>query len=201
MRMIKSMGCLELSLYLYPRMIALHNLEPEDGFPDPETGHLKMPQSLRASFAKVETGGVYLLDNGQTTLLWMHAQTSPLLLQDLFSQDVDSLKAIDPFLSELPVLETHLNCQARNILEYLRTVRGSKALSLQMARQGLDGAEYEFARGLVEDRNSEAQSYVDWLVHVHRCVQLEVRRRSYSDDAGFASALSLDMTWSWMDDG
>jgi len=27
---------------------------------------------------------------------------------------------------------------------------------------------------LVEDRNNEAQSYVDWLVHIHRHVQLEV---------------------------
>lgn len=202
MRMLKSMGCLELSLYLYPRMIALHNLEPEDGFPDPETGHLKMPISLRASFAKVESGGVYILDNGQTTLLWMHAQTSPNLLIDLFGPNIDSLKAIDPFTTELPVLETHLNCQARNILEYLRTVRGSKALSLQMARQGLDGAEYEFARGLVEDRSSEAQSYVDWLVHVHRCVQLEVRRRSLVPGGdGFAGGFGWDLPWGWIGDG
>jgi len=53
-------------------------------------------------------------------------------------------------------------------------MRGSKALTIQLARQGLDGAEYEFARLLVEDRNNEAQSYVDWLVHIHRHVQLEV---------------------------
>lgn len=200
MRMIKSMGCLELSLYLYPRMIALHNLEPEDGFPDPETGHLRMPNSLRASFAKVETGGVYILDNGQTTLLWLHAQTSPLLIEDLFGPQTSSLKDIDPLATELPVLETHLNCQARNILEYLRTVRGSKALSLQMARQGLDGAEYEFARGLVEDRNSEAQSYVDWLVHVHRCVQLEVRNMN-SHSCGDSVGSTWDMPWAWMGAG
>ena len=173
-RLLKSMGSLELSLYLYPRMIALHNLEPEEGFPDAETGHLRLPATLRASFSRVEPGGVYILDNGQTTLLWMHEQTSPNLLQDLFGPEVDSLKALDPYMSVLPTLETHLNCQARNILEYLRSVRGSKALSVQIARQGMDGAEYEFARGLVEDRNSEAQSYVDWLVHVHRCVQMEV---------------------------
>jgi len=174
MRMLKGMGALELSLYLYPRMIAVHNLAPEDGFPDPDTAHLKMPPSLRASFARVEPGGVYLLDNGQSCFLWLHAQTSPNLLVDLFGPGRDSLKALDPYASALPVLETHLNCQVRNVLEYLRTVRGSKALSVQLARQGLDGAEYEFARGLVEDRNSEAQSYVDWLVHIHRCVQLEV---------------------------
>jgi protein transport protein SEC24 len=174
MRMIKSMGALELSLYLYPRMIPIHNLNPEDGFPDPEIGHLKMPPSIRTSFSRVEEGGAYLLDNGQNCYLWIHAQVSPNLLVDLFGEGKDSLKALDPYSSSLPVLQTHLNAQVRNIMEYLKTVRGSKAMTIQLARQGLDGAEYEFARMLVEDRNNEAQSYVDWLVHIHRHVQLEV---------------------------
>lgn len=174
MRMIKAMGALELSLYLYPRMVPIHNLNPEDGFPDPETGHLKMPLSIRTSFSRVEEGGAYLLDNGQNCYLWIHAQVSPNLLVDLFGEGKDSLKALDPYSSSLPVLQTHLNAQVRNIMKYLKTVRGSKAMTIQLARQGLDGAEYEFARMLVEDRNNEAQSYVDWLVHIHRHVQLEV---------------------------
>jgi hypothetical protein len=59
--------------------------------------------------------------------------------------------------------------------------------SSQLARQGLDGAEYEFARLLLEDRNNEAQSYVDWLVPAHRrqvlqqithlCIQVRLKHR------------------------
>lgn len=176
MRMVRAMGVAELSVYLYPRVIPIHNLQPEDGFPD-ETGHLRLPPALRASFSRVEPGGVYLVDNGQTCLLWLHAQTSPNLLADLFGADVTSLSQLDPYASSLPVLETHLSAQARNILEFLRAARGSKALAVQVARQGLDGAEFEFARLLVEDRNNEAQSYVDWLVHIHKGVQLEVSLR------------------------
>lgn len=179
-RLIKSMGALELSLYLYPRMIAVHNLEEGDGFAN-ENGHLRMPPMLRASFSKVEEGGVYIVDNGQLCLLWLHAQVSPNLLEDLFGPGYESLRQLDPFSSSLPVLETHLNAQVRNILAYLETSRGSKAMTVQIARQGLDGAEYEFARLLYEDRNNEAQSYVDWLVHVHRHIQLEVGKpKSFS---------------------
>ncbi|KAK6088089.1 Sec23/Sec24 trunk domain-containing protein [Seiridium cupressi] len=172
MRMIRSMGPAELSVYLYPRMIPVHNLAPEDGFPD-ENGHLKVPPSLRTSFSRVEPGGVYLVDNGQQCLIWFHNQTSPNLLVDLYGEGKDSLKALDPYSSDLPILDTHLNAQVRNIIEFLRTLRGSKALTLQLARQGIDGAEFEFARMLVEDRNNEAQSYVDWLVALHKGVQLE----------------------------
>jgi protein transport protein SEC24 len=133
-----------------------------------------MPASIQASFSRIEEGGVYIVDNGQTCLLWIHAHVSPNLLIDLFGGDRSSLKTIDPFSAAIPVLETHLNAQVRNILQYLSTTRGSKAMTIQIARQGLDGAEYEFARELVEDRNNEAQSYVDWLVHIHRYIQLEV---------------------------
>lgn len=172
-KLIKSMGLMELSLYLYPRIIAVHNLDETDGFPN-ENGHLRMPSSIRASYSKVQEGGVYLVDCGQICLLWIHANVSPNLLEDLFGEGRNSLQALDPFMSSLPVLETHLNAQVRNILQYLEENRGSKALTVQLARQGLDGAEYEFARLLFEDRNNEAQSYVDWLVHVHRHIQLEV---------------------------
>lgn len=183
MRMIKSMGPLELSLYLYPRIIAIHNLEATDGFAN-EKGHLVMPEGVRASFSKVEEGGAYIVDNGQVCLLWLHSQVSPNLLEDLFGENFNSLKALDPFQSTLPVLETHLNAQVRNILQYLEGTRASKALTIQLARQGLDGAEYEFARLLYEDRNNEAQSYVDWLVHVHRHIQLELAGQRKKEDTG-----------------
>lgn len=172
-KLIKSMGLMELSLYLYPRVIAIHNLDEMDGFPN-ESGHLRMPSTIRASYSRVEDGGVYLVDCGQMCLLWIHANVSPNLLEDLFGEGKNSLQSLDAFTSSLPVLETHLNAQVRNIVQYLEENRGSKALTIQLARQGLDGAEYEFARLLFEDRNNEAQSYVDWLVHVHRHIQLEV---------------------------
>lgn len=190
MRMIRSIGAPELSLYLYPRMIPIHNLNPEDGFPDEQTGYLKVPPAIRTSFSRVEPGGVYLVDNGQQCLLWFHSQTSPNLLVDLFGEGKDSLSQLDPYSSSLPVLQTHLNAQVRNIIEFLKVMRGSKALTIQLARQGIDGAEYEFARMLIEDRNNEAQSYVDWLVHIHKGVQLELagqRRKEGDDHASLAS--------------
>ncbi|WZH42480.1 COPII-coated vesicle component SEC24 [Fusarium acuminatum] len=191
MRMLRSMGGLELSLYLYPRMIPVHNLTPEEGFADPETGHLKMPPAIRTSFSRVEPGGVYLVDNGQQCLLWFHSQTSPNLISDLFGEDKDTLKSLDPYTSALPMLETHLNAQVRNIIEFLRTMRGSKGLTIQLARQGIDGAEFDFARMLVEDRNNEAQSYVDWLVHIHKGVQLELSgQRKKEGDEHSTAALS-----------
>ncbi|MCJ1471723.1 COPII coat Sec23p-Sfb3p heterodimer component, partial [Lambiella insularis] len=142
-------------------------------------------------------GGAYLVDDGQTCLLWLHAQVSPNLLEDLFGSSHGSLQSLDPFLSQLPVLETHLNCQARNILAYWASLRGSKALTVQLARQGLDGAEFEFARLLVEDRNGEAQSYVDWLVHVHRGIQLELAGQRNKGDGSEGNGIAGLRAMGW----
>ncbi|KAK3709996.1 COPII coat Sec23p-Sfb3p heterodimer component [Vermiconidia calcicola] len=185
-RLLRGMGPAELSLYLYPRIIALHSLEPEEGFAD-ENGHLKIPHGVRASFSQIEEGGAYLVDNGQILLLWLHAQVSPNLLEDLFGEGCDDLQKIDPNLSAPPVLDTLLNAQVRNILLSMEEGRGSKGLAIQLARQGLDGAEFEFARLLYEDRNGEASSYVDWLVMLHRGVGTELsgqRSKESGDGVG-----------------
>ncbi|KAL9592457.1 MAG: hypothetical protein Q9179_006699 [Wetmoreana sp. 5 TL-2023] len=192
MRFLKSASPLELSLFLYPRIVALHSLPDNSCFPDPETGHLVVPPCMRATFGRIEDGGAYLVDDGQICLLWLHGHVSPNLLEDLFGPSHTSLTSLDPNLSSLPTLETHLNAQVRNLIAYWSSARGSKALTLQLARQGLDGAEYEFARLLVEDRNSEAQSYVDWLVHLHRGIQLELsgqRRKEEGEGMGLGAGL------------
>ena len=183
MRLLKSASPLQLSLVLYPRIIPIHSLEPESGFPNPDTGHLVVPHAIRASFSRVEEGGAYLVDDGVSTLLWLHAQVSPNLLEDLFGPEHNSLASLPATaFNALPVLDTHLNAQVRNIIAYWDSYRGSKRPGLQLARQGLDGSEYEFARLLVEDRNNEAQSYVDWLVSVHRFIQMELTGQRRKDD-------------------
>ena len=123
------------------------------------------------------------MSDGQVTLLWLHSHVSPALLEDLFGPGFTSLQSLPADLNEFPILQTHLNAQVRNLLAYWNSHLGSRKQTIQLARQGLDGAEYEFARLLVEDRNAEAQSYVDWLVHVHRGVQLDLsgqRKRGQS---------------------
>ncbi|KAL9099799.1 MAG: hypothetical protein Q9163_004749 [Psora crenata] len=187
MRLLKSISQTALSPFLYPRILPLHTLPPESGFPDPNTGHLIVPPTLRASFGRIEKGGAYLVDDGQTCLLWLHSHVSPNLLEDLFGPGHTSLQSLDPMSSSLPTLETHLNAQVRNILAYWGSFRGSKSgpsIPIYLARQGLDGSEFEFARMLVEDRNNEAQSYIDWLVNVHRHIQMELAGQRKREDGG-----------------
>ena len=47
---------------------------------------------------------------------------------------------------------------------------------------------------LVEDRNNEAQSYVDWLVHVHRAIQQELSGQRKKEDTGDNDGILSNLT-------
>jgi protein transport protein SEC24 len=56
---------------------------------------------------------------------------------------------------------------------YLQS-RRARHLALRVVRQQLDQSEMEFTSLLVEDKNNDNLSYVDYLCHVHRQIQTEV---------------------------
>ncbi|ANB15460.1 Sfb3p [Sugiyamaella lignohabitans] len=162
--LVNSMDADELSLFLYPRIIGLHNLRPEDCSYNQQA--FIMPINVRASVSYLDEGGAYLLYNGQSLIMWLHQLVSPLLIQDLFgAQDLNS---INPYMNELPVLSTDISRQTRALVDYFAKRSKLTFLGIQIARQGLDGAELEFMAQLVEDRIFDCQKYSDYVTFVHR---------------------------------
>lgn len=60
MRLIKSAGVAATVNLLYPRMVPLHTLPDDVGFPD-EQGRLRLPQLIRDSYVRMEPNGAYLI--------------------------------------------------------------------------------------------------------------------------------------------
>lgn len=93
MRQLKGSGVSATLRHLYPRMLAVHTLPDEVGFPD-ERGQLILPRLMRTSYSRMEPHGAYLVENGERAILWLGSAVSPQLLRDLY--DVDSLDELDP---------------------------------------------------------------------------------------------------------
>lgn len=64
------------------------------------------------------------------------------------------------------------------LINYIQAHR-SRYLQLQVVRSQMDAfLEVEFGNLLIEDKNLDCMSYVDFLCHVHRQIQVEINQNS-----------------------
>ncbi|CAA7264273.1 unnamed protein product [Cyclocybe aegerita] len=169
---ILSMGARTLMFYLYPRLLALHDLDESIALPQlvenadgVKVERVIAPSCMRDSYFFMQASGVYLIDNEETVIFWVGSSVSPQLLQDLFG--VDDINSLKPQMYNLPVLPTTLSTQVHNILS-LRFAQRGRPVKILLARQNMDAAEIEFSDMLVEDQNNGAMSYIDYLAVIHR---------------------------------
>lgn len=100
MRHLRGLGCGATMQLLYPRMIAIHNMQEGDGEPIKDgnaqflTRRIKSPPLLRPSYLRMEPHGVYLVGNGEYYLLWIGGHVSGKLLEDLYG--VNTIEELDP---------------------------------------------------------------------------------------------------------
>ncbi|KAF9578123.1 COPII coat Sec23p-Sfb3p heterodimer component, partial [Lunasporangiospora selenospora] len=173
MRMFKSMGVPESIAFFYPRMISVHDMDEKIGSMSP-TGRMVLPPQIRVSYARLQSYGAYLLENGQNVYFWLGRDVDSRFLTDVFG--APTLDGVDPNMHFLPELATQANTQIRSMIDHLQTQR-SKFLGLIVVRQGREQSELDFANQLVEDKNNDAMSYVDYLCTIHRMIQTEVSAR------------------------
>lgn len=157
MRLFRSFSVTSTMTMLYPRLLAIHDLAEDIGFPDAK-GRLKLPGFMRASYAYMVAEGAYLMTNGEIAMLWFGGAVSPQIVDDLYG--IESLDQLDIRMTRLPKLPTLLSTQIRNILTHLERIIGH-CLPIIIVRQNMDGTELEFANMLVEDNNNDALSYTD----------------------------------------
>lgn len=173
--------------HLYPRLLAIHDLDDQIALPNAE-GWVDMPSLMRASHLFMVAHGIYLVDNEDMMILWIGAGASPQLLLDMFG--VDDFVNLDPHLSELPVLQTRLSAQIRNIVAQRRAERGGRATKMLVARQNVDASEIEFSDLLVEDQNNASLSYVDYLSLVHKQIAAAMQ-----NGISLSSSASVKAIW------
>ncbi|KAA8896026.1 hypothetical protein FN846DRAFT_784134 [Sphaerosporella brunnea] len=114
-----------LMQYIYPRLYSLHDMPDECGVVDPTNGEIVMPQPMNLSSERLQSYGLYLIDDGQTQFLWIGAQAVPQLIQDVFG--LPSIEHVKVGKTTLPAVEgSDFNERIRNVIEKSRDHKHKK---------------------------------------------------------------------------
>eukprot|EP00268_Persea_americana_P063074 TRINITY_DN8143_c0_g1_i2.p1 TRINITY_DN8143_c0_g1~~TRINITY_DN8143_c0_g1_i2.p1 ORF type:complete len:327 (-),score=36.34 TRINITY_DN8143_c0_g1_i2:445-1425(-) len=148
---------------VYPRMMAIHNLDSE------EADQSFNPSTIPLSSEHVNDDGIYLLENGEDGFIYVGTSVNSDILQQLFG--VPSLNEISTqFL--LQQYDNKLSKKLNDVVNEIRRQRCSY-LRLQLCKKG-EPSGMQFFSHLVEDKTPGSLSYVEFLVHIHRQIQAKM---------------------------
>lgn len=167
------MGCLPPSRVgplLYPRLLPLHGLLAEAADThNTAAGDGNTYEGMTLTAELLDSGGVYLLENGYEAIVHIDRAAAPPLLHDLLGVgSYEDLLRL-PGVVALQPRDSPGNQLLQDLLNKIRLQRSS-FMRLRVARKG-DPAEAHFFALLVEDRSSAGMSYVEYLCQVHRLIQ------------------------------
>jgi len=163
--LLYSMSVRELTLFLYPRMFALHNLPEKEGTLD-ENGRVILPRWQRLLNCTLQSDGCYLLDTGYRMFLWLGREVHPEFLQRVF--DTNSFHENLSF----NIADDPLANRVKAIISALQMEHPTYKL-LITAKQGGE-KELVFVQMMFEERVEETMSHADILALIHREVSAKL---------------------------
>ncbi|KAL5542489.1 hypothetical protein UlMin_010199 [Ulmus minor] len=148
---------------VYPRMIAIHDLNTKEG------DDSLIPPFVPLSSEHVSDSGIYLLENGEDCLIYIGSSVDQVILKQLFG--VSSVQEVPTQY----VLQQHDNPLSKKLNDVMNEIRRQRCsyLRLRLCKKG-DPSGMLFFSYMVEDQNQAGPSYVDFLVHVHRQIQIKM---------------------------
>ncbi|CAG5058624.1 unnamed protein product [Parnassius apollo] len=165
---LKSLPLPQLMRLVYPELYALHDLaehaprlEDEDDDPTPD------PPRLHLSAERISSNGAYLLDDGETMIIYVCCNVSVAFLSETFG--VAAFSQLADEARSLPRLDTAGSRLLHALLDRLNDERPYPA-SLLVLRDN-SPTRQQFTERLVDDRVESAFSYYEFLQHVKNQVK------------------------------
>jgi len=159
---LETLSVSQLAAYYYPRMMAFHNIADNCGIPD-EHGSVALPDMLNLTSESMTQDGVYVLEDGDSILMWIGRAVDSGLLQSLFG--APSFEQLDSQASEA-VVGTRGDPLSEKVAAILRQVRAERPvpyMQLKIIKCG-EPMEPRFFSALIEDRTVGLQStYTEFL--------------------------------------
>jgi len=145
----------------------VHDLPSWAGSLD-QHGVVQLPKALPLSQEKLESDGVYLLDDTVSLHLYVGRGVQPAFLEATLQ--VRSLEGVDCTRLRVLPLQNELSAQLNHVINAVRSQRPQQQQTVRVLTPK-DSDEARFLGSLLEDRSQASMSYVEFLCHIHRQIQ------------------------------
>lgn len=129
---------------------------------------IRLPAVVNLTHERLQSDGVYLLDNACDLLMWVGRQVNPSIMNALFG--VPSLEGVDMSRVSLQTDSSDFTARLRAIIDAIRSERG-RFQQLHIVREGDGPMQAFFARYMVEDRanfQGGTYNYAEYMNYVTR---------------------------------
>uniref|UniRef100_A0A0V0G5J3 Putative vesicle coat complex copii subunit sfb3 n=1 Tax=Triatoma dimidiata TaxID=72491 RepID=A0A0V0G5J3_TRIDM len=158
---MKSLPLTQLIQTIYPDLYPVHNLHE---YPKINLGEdsVVQPPLLHLTAERIDSHGIYLMDDGDSIIIYVGHNISPHLTINLFS--APSFSSINAHMYELPELNNPESKELRNFVNYLQNDKPVPP-TVQIIRD--DSAQRQiFLEKLIEDKTDAGHSYYEFLQRV-----------------------------------
>ncbi|VVA14675.1 PREDICTED: transport [Prunus dulcis] len=147
---------------VYPRMVAIHDLLSK-------TDESPFPPAIPLSSEHISDEGIYLLENGEDCLIYIGNSVDPDMLTKLFG-----ISSVDEIPTQF-VLQQHDNPFSKKLNDLINEIRRQRCsyLRLKLCKKG-DPSGMLFFSYIVEDKSLNGLSYIEFLIHIHRQIQMKM---------------------------
>jgi len=169
MSLIK-MKCLPLTQLIqsiYPDLYRVDNLELAKTQEDEEGVVVSVPDRLQLSAENISLSGVYLMDRGDTLILYLGKVTSQFFCEKIFG--VRGMTEVEENLTDLPELDNEDSERLRTFVQFLNNNK-SHPVPVQIVRDD-QKSRMLFINQLVDDRSESSFSYYEFLQHLKTLVK------------------------------
>uniref|UniRef100_A0A1B6M3Q4 Uncharacterized protein n=1 Tax=Graphocephala atropunctata TaxID=36148 RepID=A0A1B6M3Q4_9HEMI len=163
---MKSLPLTFLIQAIYPDLYPLLNIEQQ---PEVEVGEHTVPQPprLQLSAERIDSHGIFLLDDGSSLLVYVGHNLEPAVCQAVFA--VPHFSAIPQELYSLPEMDNSTSEAIRSFVTYLQNEK-PYPIPIQIIRDD-SHHRMRFLERLVEDKNESGTSYYEFLQRVKTLIK------------------------------
>ncbi|XP_018326944.1 protein transport protein Sec24A [Agrilus planipennis] len=159
---MKSLPLYLLIQQIYPDLYPVHNLEEQEVTKNQEGEEVPQPLRLQLSARSLDSKGAYLMDQGDSMILYIGPSISIDFLASIFG--VSDYNAISDEICELPLWDNPRSQRLNMFINYLNDEKPFPVV-LQVIKDNSPNR-HLFIERLLEDRVENALSYHEFLQHL-----------------------------------